>query len=194
MSEQYHEDQKFEQIKLKDEILEHVEFVDCEFVDCALENCTLVRCTFSNCKFYRCKSVDLQLEYSQIKNAEFTECHLVGLDWSEISPVGKFAEPISILEDCCLKYNTFTEMDFRKFDFSGSEISGSTFSDCQLAESKFKASKLEETEFLRCDLRKADFREASGYQIDIMSNKMKGARFSFPEVTRLLNVLEIKID
>lgn len=194
MSEKYNEDQKFEQIKLKDEILEDMEFVDCEFVDCALENCKLIRCTFSNCKFYKCKSVNLQTEYSQIKNAEFSECHLVGLHWSELAPVGKFAEPISKIEDCCLKYNTFTEMDFRKFDFSGSEVSGSTFSDCGLVESNFKQCGLDGTEFLRCDIRKADFREASGYQIDIMSNKMKGARFSFPEVVSLLNVLEIKID
>lgn len=33
-----------------------------------------------------------------------------------------------------------------------------------------------------------------GYQINIHTNKLKGAKFSFPEVVSLLSVLDIKID
>ena len=85
-------------------------------------------------------------------------------------------------------------MKLKKFDFSENEIVESLFTECELGESKFKSCNLEKTEFLKSDLRKADFRDASGYEVDIKSCKIKGARFSFPEAINLLNVLEIKID
>lgn len=40
----------------------------------------------------------------------------------------------------------------------------------------------------------ADFRGAVEYIIDIKSNRLKGAKFSFPEVVNLLGALEIVID
>lgn len=40
---------------------------------------------------------------------------------------------------------------------------------------------------------KCDFRESTGYEIDINTNMLKDAKFSFPEVVSLLDSLEIKI-
>jgi uncharacterized protein YjbI with pentapeptide repeats len=194
MDEKYYEEHTFENIVLEGESLEDYEFIDCEFTDCAIENCKLINCTFSGCRFYNCKVNSLESEDSKIKYSEFTACHFVSVNWSELLPEGRFAEPISKLKDCRLKYNTFTGMAFPKFDFTGSEILESMFAECELTESSFKGCKLDKTEFFRCDIRKADFREASGYQIDIIDNKMKGARFSFPEVVSLLDGLGIKID
>ena len=44
------------------------------------------------------------------------------------------------------------------------------------------------------EIKNGDFRNSSGYVIDIESNKLKQAKFSYPEVVRLLNSLEIQID
>ena len=68
------------------------------------------------------------------------------------------------------------------------------FTDCTFENCSFEDCRLEATQFFRWDIRKADFREAKGYVIDIPSNKLKQAKFSFPEVTSLLTSLEIKID
>ena len=68
------------------------------------------------------------------------------------------------------------------------------FEECDLQESNFRNCRLEATQFFRCDVRKADFREAKGYVIDIPSNKLRQAKFSFPEVVSLLDSLEIKIE
>lgn len=68
------------------------------------------------------------------------------------------------------------------------------FTDCTFENCSFEDCRLEATQFFKCDIRKADFREAKGYVIDIPSNKLKQAKFSFPEVTSLLTSLEIKID
>ena len=61
-------------------------------------------------------------------------------------------------------------------------------------ESSFSECKLDKTQVSDCDIRNADFRGAVGYQIDIVTNRLKGARFSFPEVVSLLNGLGIKIE
>lgn len=43
-------------------------------------------------------------------------------------------------------------------------------------------------------MQKADFREARENQIDIETNKLSSARFSFPEVISLLKSIGIRID
>lgn len=194
MSEIYYEGQSFQNLRFEDRCLEELLFTDCIFTNCVLENCRLYKCIFSNCTFRSCRIISPEAEYSQIKQADFTECSLVGVNWSRLLPAGKFAEPLRRLQNCQLKYNTFSEMTLRKFPFTGSEITASLFSECVLTESNFRACPLDGTEFFRCDLRKTDFREASGYEIDLPSSKLKGAHFSFPEVLNLLNGLGITID
>ena len=194
MDEKYYECEKFENIKSDKSVFEDYEFIDCEFDGCTFDECKLLKCTFSGCQFYRCSFISIQAEYSQMKNCGFIKCNLIGIHWNDFLPAGGIAEPIRKIQDCCLKYNTFIKMNFRKFDFTGSVITESTFEGCNVAESSFRECKLEGTQYNSCDMRKADFRDAAGYQIDIMDNKMKDARFSFPEVIRLFNVLGIKID
>ncbi len=148
------------------------------------ENLKLTGEIFESCRFADCEFI----------NCTFDDCNLVGIDWGELLPASAIGKPVSELRDCHLKYNAFTHMGFSKFDFSGCEILDSIFAECDLAESNFTKCRLEKTEFLECDLRKADFREATGYRMDIMSSKMKDARFSFPEALNLLNGLGIMID
>ena len=195
MDEQYFEDQQFEGLRYSGETFAYLRFTDCTFVDCVFEECRLVGCSFAGCTFQKCKIIRLKAaDHTQIQYAAFTGCHLLSIPWGDLQPAGRFAEPIRKLEDCCLRYNTFVEMNLQKFDFSEAEICDSMFAQCQLTECNFSHCNLERTEFFQCDLRKADFRNACGYQIELMSSQLRGARFSFPEVVRLLDSMEIKID
>ena len=189
-----YEDQKFEDIKLTEADIENCRFYDCTFEACTFEECTLQNCIFSECAFYNCNVISLKAVSTQMKHSEFYNCNLIGIRWHELLPAGKIMEPIRKLKECFLNYNSFIHMSFRKFDFSGNGIQNSSFDECRLMESKFQNCRLEATQFSRCDMRKADFRDAAGYQIDITTNKLKEARFSFPEVVNLLKVLDIKID
>ena len=85
-------------------------------------------------------------------------------------------------------------MNFSKFNFSTNDIVDSTFSDCRLSCASFKGCNLKFTEFLRTDITGADFTGASGYQVEITTCRMKGARFSFPEAMNLLNGLGVEIE
>lgn len=190
----YYENKLIENVKLENEILEDAEFIDCEFKKCVFEELTLNRCSFSGCKFKDCNIISIKTKYSQIKSAEFYGCNLIGVHWNELISTGRIFEPIKKLSDCFLKYATFIDMSFIHFDFSSNIIQESVFNECNLRESNFKGCRLERTQYINCDIRKADFRDTSGYQIDIKTNKLEDAHFSFPEVINLLNSLEIKID
>ncbi len=191
---EYYEEQSIKNKKFQNTIIENCTFADCNFENCTFESCQIKNCFFVNCKFQNCNIISLTSKHSEIKNAAFKKCNLIGVHWNELLPTGKYAHCIDCLKDCYLKYNTFAEMSFIKFDFSTNIIQECMFEECNLQESSFKDCRLEATEIYRCDIRKADFRGAMGYVIDISSNKLKQAKFSFPEVVNLLNTLEIKID
>lgn len=195
MEELYYESERFENLKFTGEDFKDCRFADCEFVRCTFEDCSLTGCSLTGCSFDHCMIAGLRAsEYSQLQYAEFRGCSLVGIHWHELLPSARFVDPVRSLQDCRMKYNTFSHMNLKKFRFTGNELTDSMFADCDLNESSFRTCRLDRTEFFKCDLRMADFRDALGYKIDITNCKVKGAVFSFPEVVNLLKVLEIKID
>ena len=100
--------------------------------------------------------------YDRLQSLDFEDCRLNEIEWAPLMSNGAFPDPIHTLKECSLKYNTFTEMNFNRFDFSdGNEIVGSMFAKCEMQLANFKGVELHETEFYQCDLRKADFRDAT---------------------------------
>ena len=84
-------------------------------------------------------------------------------------------------------------MNLKKFDFMQSNIVDCAFANCNLCESNFSDCDLKNTQFYNCNLKKADFRNATGYDINLAENRVKGAVFSSREAVRLLSPFEIKI-
>lgn len=194
MGDQCHEEQTFENLSFTDKIFDGHDFIDCSFINCTFESCKLVRCSFSECSFKQCRIANLKSEYSEIKFIRFIDCVIIGMNWSLLLPGGRLCAPIQELRSCKLKYNSFSQMALPKFSFAGNEIKGSIFAECVLSESSFRGCGLNDTEFFKCDIRKADFRDATGYKIDIMSTKIKGAKFSYSEAANLLYGLGITIE
>ncbi|NLY47228.1 MAG: pentapeptide repeat-containing protein [Tissierella sp.] len=195
MRQRYYEAQEFEDLRFYGEVFENSRFVDCNFINCSFEDIKLINSQFIDCKFDKCLILNPKgEENSQIQSVDFMNCKLLGVNWKEVTSNDVFIDPINKIENSFLKYNTFFNMNLRKFDFSDNDIIESLFTECELGESKFKNCKLEKTEFLKSDLRKSDFRDAIGYEVDITSCKITGAKFSFPEAINLLNVLGVKID
>ena len=170
------------------------EWTDCTFVRCTFENCQLQNCQLTDCTFTGCRVRELTARYSQLREAVFDNCDLLGVNWGDLVPSGRFAAPIAALRGCRLKYNTFTAMELDRFCFDESAITSSLFAECRLAGSDLSGCQLDETEFFKCDLRRADLRRAVGSRIDIMSCQLKGARFTHPQVLSLLEALEIEVE
>lgn len=194
MRNQYFEGERFENISLSEEVIEGYEFVDCRFLNCSFEKCKVLQCSLSECRFESCSMTEISGQYSDARFLELDKCALVGIDWSAWKSSGRFGTAISRITDCKIKYNTFTEMAFPKFDFSGSSITGSMFAKANLSGSSFRGCDLADTEFFQCDLRKSDFRQASGYKVDVLSCQVKGAKFSYPEAINLLHYLGISVE
>ena len=195
MSENFCEGQVIKDRKFQNITKERLKFTDCVFENCTFEDCKITGCSFVNCRFYKCSIISLTSKNSELKSAVFQNCNLIGIHcWNKLLPAGSYARSIDKVKDCCMKYNSFVEMPFRKFDFSGNIIQESIFEECDLQESNFRGCRLESTQFFKCDIPRADFRDARGYVIDIPSNKLRQAKFSFPEAVSLLNSLEIKVE
>lgn len=190
---EYYEGQHFQDICWEGELIQNQEFVECRFDGCVLERCKFSGCRFTDCVFSQCRVAELSFEDTILLDCGFEACHLVGINWSLLLG-GGFMFPITSFQNCHLKYNYFTDMNFRKFDFSQNEIVASMFGDCVLTESSFQGCELDRTEFFRCDLTRADFRQATGYQIDLETNQLKKAKFSCPEAIRLLDGLGIVVE
>lgn len=194
MKDQYYEYKKIEFQKFAEELFDGCEFLECEFENCTFEECTVQNCRFTDCKFYHCTIISLSAKHTEVKRAEFDKCNLIGVHWNELLPAGRICEPIHKLKNCCFKYSSFVDMNFKRFDFSGNSILESAFETCDLTESSFQDCRLNATQFIKNDLRGANFRGAAGYQIDIITNKISDAKFSFPEAINLLNGLGIMIE
>lgn len=189
-----HEGEAFADLTLTETELSHSTFSECTFTRCVFDRCAITQCSFRDCRFDHCRILSPRVKESQAKSCTFTDCCVQNVNWSELLPPGRFADPIESLERCSLKYNTFTEMNLAHFRGAGNDIAESMFARCRLSDSCFTGCQLRNTEFYGCDLTKADFRDATGYRIDIASNKLKGARFSYPEVVSLLDGLGLCIE
>jgi len=194
IKDQDFEYERFTGLSITEQTIENCHFTDCEFIDCSFENCEVRRCSFSECIFKGCRINAIKPLHCHIRSSDFAECRLIGVNWNQWITPNQFSAPFSTITNCRMKYNNFMEMNLIKTDFSGCTITESLFGECRLAESSFNSCELSGTEFFKCDISKADFRNSVGYKIDIATNKMKGARFSFPEAINLLAGLGISIE
>ncbi len=191
---EYEENGLFQNLDFTGETLTGVEFVDCSFENCTFEDCTVRSCRFTDCGFVDCRFSDVRFEHTTMGDSVFTHCKLHGISWKLLMFGGSYVMPVRKMEECELKYNHFLEMNLTRFSFSDNTITASLFADCNLTGSRFLNCKLDGTEFFRCNLSRADFRKSGGYAVDLSTNQLKGARFSFPEVVNLLNGTGIIID
>lgn len=194
MKEVY-EGESFSGLVFREEYMAGRHFAHCTFTDCIVEDCELHDCRFSDCRFVRCRISGLKMQDVECVSADFEKCSLSGIQWAVLQPPRmRFSLPFRAFRSCQLRYNVFAGMKLDRFDFSDCAIVGSMFSQCSLGEADFRRCALEETEFFQSDLSRADFRDATGYQADIMTCRLKDAQFSFPEVMNLLSGLGIKVD
>ena len=87
----------------------------------------------------------------------------------------------------------FSGLNLKQTPFVRCLIRESRFVESVLTEANFEHVEFERTVFHHCELGGANFLQAQGYSIDPTANRLKGARFSFPEVLGLLQGFEIKI-
>lgn len=188
------EEKTFDGLNIKDMRISGKKFTDCEFKNCRFENITLYECMFADCKFVLCEILGLETKKSEVRSLRLEQCAVLGVNFALLQGNAFFSTPFENLKNCTLKYCTFMDMEFNGFDFSDNEIVNSSFAEVKLEKASFNKCVLRGTEFFKCNLKNADFKNASGYNVDVLTCGLKGAKFTYPEAVNLLYSLGIEME
>jgi len=183
------EDEVFEGLVLTGADLTGKLIMDCQFISCRISDSNLTASNFRNCQFIECELTLLKVANAGFSNCEFKNTMLQGINFSECSHSLFYSD----FKSCEIRHCFFSNMDLKKKVFTGSHFKDCEFFKIDFRDSNFKKAEFTETPFSECDLRKADFTEARGYTIHLEQNKLRGAIFSYPDVTALLAPLGIVI-
>ncbi|MFW5781700.1 MAG: pentapeptide repeat-containing protein [Candidatus Muiribacteriaceae bacterium] len=184
-------DKKIIRTDLTELILDKSRFSDCEFCNCDFSQVSLKNCRFANCFFRMCNLSNALIDGCRMDGVLFEECKMIGLNFSNCDT--RLGFDINIRE-CNILLCHFSDLDMKRSCFKESVIHQSSFDFSDLRDADFSGSDLKDCQFGNADLRGADLRDARNYNINPMSAKVKGARFSIPEVLELLKYFEIIIE
>lgn len=182
-----------EQVGQEFKELQGVETQETDFTDCRFVECDVSGLHFSGildrCMFEECNLSLTSFEKAKLQGVKFVKCKLQGIDFTRCNDLG-----LSVgFNECLIRSCNFNFMELKKTEFQHCEISETDFVGCDLTQSSFAHSVLHSVTFHETKLGKADFTDAQGYNINPLTNDIKGAKFSLPEAVSLLHSMGIKL-
>jgi fluoroquinolone resistance protein len=184
------ENQTFQGIAVSPRAICRKEFSGCTFKDCDLSEYDLTGTSFSDCAFTSCNLSNIKTDNCRFRTVVFEDCKIVGVTFSRVDLFllcWTFKQcKIELCNFSGLKMprSLFIQSFIRETDFINADLKGSSFAGCDLPASRFHDVNLE----------KSDFTGARNYCIDPRANRLKGSRFSSPEVLSLLAPFGIKVE
>ncbi len=164
-------------------IVAHVRMSGCELVDCVLDGCSFGGCTIEGCTFRGCRIASPRSQNSYLRDCDFVDCELVGVDWSLLWPDDRNGSAIGKLNPAACASAALTgwacagsgwrqlrarlrlaACDLRDCDLHGCDLAGTRFEDCRM--------------------QRANLTGATGYRLSLLRNRVQGARFTYPIVSR----------
>lgn len=176
----------YEGVELDGQIVAHVRMSGCEFVDCVLDGCSLGGCTIEGCTFRGCRIASPRSQNSYLRDCDFVDCELVGVDWSLLWPDDRNGSAIGKLDSCRLRECRFDGLGMRGLGFGGSSAQGCAFAACDLRDCDLHGCDLAGTRFEDCRMQRANLTGATGYRLSLLRNRVQGARFTYPDCLALL--------
>ncbi len=161
------------------ETFENLDLDLTQLLDHNFEDCVFINCKFNNVNFHGTK----------MQNVRFEACKITGVDFSILS---KFLIEMHF-EETVLEVCTFSNQKLQDLSFQNSSLKECDFTSCNLQKVHLGDTDLKGTTFIDCDLRQTDFKTAQNYFFDLNQNKVKGAKFSQPEVLTFLSPYGLKI-
>ncbi|HQQ62192.1 MAG TPA: pentapeptide repeat-containing protein [Pseudomonadales bacterium] len=170
-----------------------VEFDGCTFRDCDFSEAVFSKCKFIDCRFLQCNLSVVKVPFSKFADVVFEACKLVGVDWTKAAWSSlSLASPLTFRE-CILNDSSFFRLALKEMVMEGCKARDVDFRECNLEEADFGYTDLANSLFNKTNLSRANFAEAVHYDIDILVNGIKGAKFSRYEAVRLLEGLGIAL-
>jgi fluoroquinolone resistance protein len=144
---------------------------------------------FLDCVFEQCQLSSLKIQ-GAVLQAKFIESKIEGINFFTAK-----RELLSLgFSGCLIRHSSFAELKLHKISFARSILQNVDFSDADLTSADFTNCTIENCVFRNTNLAKADFRFSTGYCIDPTLNKVRGARFSTPDVMSLLAPFDIFVE
>jgi len=190
MSESFFDSEVFEGKNYSNHPLPTGIYEDCRFINCRFSESTLAGISFVSCTFEGCDLSSAKLNGTVLQEIRFINCKLVGLHFEDCKNLLFAVSFLSCNMDLVsfygmlLKNCSFASCRMHEADFSNADLSGLVLDRCDLEDAIFDETRLEGS----------DFRTADAYTIDPARNRVRGAKFSFPGVTGLLQHFGIIIE
>jgi fluoroquinolone resistance protein len=185
---------QFKRLDLKNVIIREATFCECRFLRCDFSEALLQSCRFMDCTFEDCTMKMINVEDTAFIRVKFSQCNLLGVDWTQASWSDWAAKTGSLeFEHCNLQYAGFLGLNLRKMKLKNCTAHETMFAESNLSEADFEGTDFTGAVFLRTNLTGANFVGAKNYTLNVNDNKTKGARFSLPEAIRLLYYMDIEL-
>lgn len=189
MDFKYIDEQSFTNINFSEIPLEIGEYEYCTFTNCNFSNSILSEIKFLECEFFDCNFSNANLTDVSFQDVQFKNCKMLGLQFDACNEFGFAAN----FDMCQLDHSIFFKMKLNRTFFNNSQLKGVDFTETDLKKSKLIGCNLQDATFQNTNLEMADLRNATNYSLDPEQNGIKGAKFSIPEVTGLLDKYDIRI-
>ena len=170
--------------------LDKGEYDSCRFDGCDFSSADLSDCRFMDCTFTDCDFSNAQLTDTAFQDVVFKNCKLQGLVFADCNGFGFNVA----YHSCQLNYSVFHRMKLQGIQITDSQLHSVDFSETDLGRASILRCDLRDATFEHTNLEKADLRGCRNYIINPGINRLKGARFSLPDVVGLLSVYGVKIE
>tara|TARA_B100000795_G_scaffold268439_1_gene255387 strand:+ start:140 stop:706 length:567 start_codon:yes stop_codon:yes gene_type:complete len=171
------------------EIFELADYEACTFSNCDFSKVNLTKIKFIDCDFNDCNFSEVIINDTFFQEVRFVACKMMGLNFDNCNDFGFQV----CFEACILNYSSFFKVRLKNTTFDNCKLVDVDFSETDLTNALFDNCDLTNALFDRSVLLKTNFKTAYNYSIDPENNKIKGAQFSLPQVTGLLNKYSISI-
>jgi len=184
-SKQHYNGQTFSRVEMVGAKLSSSDFEWCTFDKCAFNEAVLTHFRFTKCRFVGCDLSLFKPQNCRFVDVEFVESKLVGVDWTAVGETKTDRMLFSAAFDrSVLDYGVVKGLPVKKlFKCSAREVD---FTEADLQEADCRETDFAGATFMRSDLRGANFVGARNYAIDVTQNKVRKARFSWPDAMALM--------
>lgn len=171
------------------EKVQYSEFEDCLFQNIDFKEFDLSHTRFIDCVFKSCDLSNVQIRNARFLSPRFENCKLIGLDWPQLDD---FLNPH--FDACMMSFSNFTGLKLKKTSIKNCILHDADFLQSDFSESIFSGSDLLNARFEETNISKSNFMGAINYQINPITNRVKGAKFSLSEAIGLLTGFDIIIE
>jgi len=186
-------EQTFKDIDLAKTELSLKEFDNCSFINCNFTEAQFDKCRFCDCEFINCNLSLITIKDCTFIDTVFDSSKVIGVNWTQAAwPRVKLHSPIQFFK-CTINHSVFLGLHLSEIAIVECIAHDVDFREADLTQADLRYSDFAQSQFVKTNLIKANFKYAINYNINLLNNQVKGAKFMLPEAANLLYGLGIEI-